>query len=576
MSVEHTLLQITASISAFLIGIETVSGVSADIRHSLDLALKLCKQTRSLIELCGQKSEALDASFQDTFRITYAIAAASHALEDLNEIITRYNPPSFENNSEPRSTVTLTPSDARRIARLLPDLKQHHATVAKEVEHLKALPNMTTTTVTMTKPPERRFENLGLLKSMLSGSKTAPSARSGTSSESSLSLEKNVSRISLTPRNGPPVPTQSPALSQHSGKGSAEHSIGTADPVSRVHLPSASPEQICPVQDSCKPNSPASEVSLAVSVSSGRGQNEAFPQPTEPIATSAASPLSAPTQTSKSSRSQTAPTPSVTLGLQALFKAPVRLGARTPIPSDSHVPSGPPFERSPGSRFDYRHSSEVSAKSSMASFQSQSSGYSIPSAHQSALEATTTRSQPKRATIQSAVSYGLPLTGPPTTGSCVQRPRSESQPASYTPYRPDGASGRSQLFVYQPRVVPSAGVLERRAPGIPGDAVIFELEGASPNFVQPTKIDIPSPRGDSVHGSPRSSTRTSPPQPIPEDGKQELETGSPITRPGASRDRVDSGAWQRRTKLLQIDDPDGHLRVRPRPAQKPREQAETA
>lgn len=292
-------------------------------------------------------------------------------------------------------------------------------------------------------------------------------------------------------------------------------------------------------------------------------------------------------------RAHTTPSSTANTGLKALFQAPTALGGSNPPAASSALrragAGNPKAQRlsggpGPGPGRSRPALPEMDSTSSLKSRYSRSSVDSSQFQPPLAVGG----SQGQRRVI-------LPYTPPPSyPGSSNRnsapplrnRPATEALPNSD---KPSAARGRtlSQLFVYQPRVVtspslPSSSAAAAAAAAVAaGDAVLYELDGVVPTVARPTEIEVSRrPRkGSAPEAStnvPRISVGTAAASQEQEEG---LRSRNPEQRPvsvpaaathavaaasvsepqllpdpGSRRHALDSAAWQRRTRLFQMED----------------------
>ncbi|KAI1074330.1 hypothetical protein F5B20DRAFT_440622 [Whalleya microplaca] len=249
-------------------------------------------------------------------------------------------------------------------------------------------------------------------------------------------------------------------------------------------------------------------------------------------------------------RSFVVPTSASSTGLQALFQQPVRLK-----PSSEHRSSGPGYAQNATI---YATSTtprkSIPGMPSMESLRSHDSRFSIPD-QQNCSETQVFRphkanhSPPKlsytdltgKLTNQSAPMHTM---GKPTVTSDVQSHRQ--------------SNGLSKLFTYHPCLVKQSPSGLSNLPA-PDSTVLCELEGEIPASQKPTEAETMRTRSASA-SSPVSPHESLFPHETTTKS-QSLESGSLVSEPGKRRDMVDSEAWQRRTKMFQMEDPDGYLRA---------------
>ncbi|KAI8626052.1 hypothetical protein F5Y19DRAFT_478884 [Xylariaceae sp. FL1651] len=243
-------------------------------------------------------------------------------------------------------------------------------------------------------------------------------------------------------------------------------------------------------------------------------------------------------------RTNTAPEISSYNGLKALFQAPVRLEpASSATSADLSFPKA--FARPIlwDADISQTTSSDLSKKQSAASLGSQSSGSS----------AYGNLTRPMMGAYRSCDSQRFPpqpvwneSPGGLTTGLTIKQ-RSED-------------CGQPQFFAYQPCEASSTKTTGNPNLSSLYDTVISELEGTPLTFAKLTEIEVMRLRGRSK--SPEQPDKD--PENLDMDNTQASAPtfAFPVTEPGTRRSEIDSGAWQRRTQIFQMEDPDGHLRLR--------------
>ncbi|KAL7625952.1 hypothetical protein AAE478_002721 [Parahypoxylon ruwenzoriense] len=230
-------------------------------------------------------------------------------------------------------------------------------------------------------------------------------------------------------------------------------------------------------------------------------------------------------------------------GLKSLFQEPVRLRAH----SASHSNGTVRVQITP------KHASSVSPSlpeslstvSSTTSLSSQVSGLnthdrpgsselrtSQPRAHHYAL------STASRSGAGAEREIGQPA-HTPNYGTARTAPTMDSQSHHI---------GLSQLFVYQARMVQQPSRDARTTSPTPGGAVLFELESTPPQSAIPPRIDMARSSVPRSSSSLLSHQATVAPQPP---GSRPV-----VPEPGSRRDVVDSKAWQRKTRMFQLNVPD--------------------
>ncbi|KAI0016115.1 hypothetical protein F4780DRAFT_760903 [Xylariomycetidae sp. FL0641] len=518
MSVERSaFLETRTSIKDLIDQLGTAGELPADVGRCLDLVHWLCRDTQHLIELRDESAARLEAQLTELFTINYAITAATQNLEDIDGFLLKYKRMALVCNASPYIQMQWAPEDVTGIAGRLTHLREQHQAVTTEINKLKT-PSATGMSSSATPTSEKRFENVRLLHALFGNNR----------------------RLSTCPFAGKekvPVPVPLPRAedsdelgeSQRPEQGSraSEKSVSTETPPQR--------DGINDVQSEDPASSPASSM-LSVTAAPPTTAERGLPLRAH-SSSEAEPPGPSRAPTARPPRAHTPTNPSLGSGLHALFQQPVRLGS-APDPqaaaADSgRLPAPPPVEA--------RQPDVASVRSSIPSLVSPSPSSSSSSAGSSHRRAS---------------SYDHPR---PAPAGLDTRPRRKGLWGLRGHARNRSSPPPPPPVVFRPRLVSKASDPEEHG-------AVYELEG-SPLVVvvaKPTQVHIVAPDSASSSSSRRSSRQLPPPTEEEEEEKPRPRSVAVHGRqvlPGGAR-RMDSEAWQRRTRVFQIEDPDGHLRVR--------------
>ncbi|KAI1373043.1 hypothetical protein F4677DRAFT_235814 [Hypoxylon crocopeplum] len=258
------------------------------------------------------------------------------------------------------------------------------------------------------------------------------------------------------------------------------------------------------------------------------------------------------TTTSKIQRPYTEPGSEASKGLKALFQEPVRLKSySTSYPSRPVYSQTSPDHPSPTSPSLLDSPSTMSSITSLASYiyeRRTDDGMSSIEFETAQLHATQHR--PLLTSSQSEQR---------TEG--IHRPDSQTSRNSQAQYSRSQRIALSQIFVYQARVTSTPVVDEMSATPTYGKDIPLGLECASSQFHQSTSTEGELTRHASISSvvaldssAPHEST-------IDPQDPQPSNSGLMILEPDNRRGVVDSQAWQRKTRLLQLDLPNYHLEI---------------
>lgn len=443
---------------------------------------------------------------------------------------------------------------------------------------------------------ERRFENVDLLMSLMGENKKRTN---GSHTHQSLSTPRCLTETEVlapTTRKvllGGQEPLREPA------RGSYDHNRNhlagipaTTSPVPSVRSEAPSPPPPYQARRSLDMGSSATTTSTSTYLSlptdlprqgeTGMGNHTRCRSSSDlPTFGSIKPPPPQTTMTTTAPRSKTMPSPTTaSTGLKALFQVPVVLGesntptstlsaSRTSTENSNTRPrplsSGPP------------QSQTRPALPEMDSMSSLNSRYSRSSAESHTVASAELQRQQE---IQTQLSRPLPSQRPPSypggsgrpsssnsssnSSRGVQHNRPATQPLTSDKQRAVAtadARGRllSQLFVYQPRVV-TPSTASAAAAVTAGDAVLYELDGVVPTVARPIEVVVSRPRKTSEPNPPKSLGPTSPSTQEQNQGRSPKHTQQTATAlsllpdPGSRRHELDSAAWQRRTRLFQVED----------------------
>ncbi|KAI0481272.1 hypothetical protein GGR56DRAFT_313422 [Xylariaceae sp. FL0804] len=573
------LLQAIASTTSLISWAGGLQDVPAEVGHCLGVARLLCVDTQDLIGLCDEKSQTVGLDLHGLLGMSYRNIIRH--LEDVNSILLKYKALETEHNTA-QSTITWQTADTKAAMERLPDLQELHASILKQMESLRGSHSASGTTTVTTSPTssERLFEEFNHIGPLLDEGRGMSPVSSATSSLRSPSLSSKHSTTNGQAVYSLPERTLSASKRDRSGGPASTRDLEglyrhDSAPTGNPYVVPGLPQRLA---SSPAYNAPSKPQDAIVNPESGSGLRNLFrtPAPLSPPAQQRRAPMQPQVQAfplyGAALKSHTEPVPVVAesnAGLQALFQAPVRLGARLP-PGPSH-PAGADHER--------RRPSRVSAASSTSSIRSQS---------------------PPNASCPSSCYYDgsgpdglqvLPLqlshktllpTYPQSRAAQVLR---HTSPAALKE-KDQGRrlTGLSQLF------------LRREGKTGFSRTSIYELADTSllasalPVPVQHTHTDTSATTDSSLPDVPPGRTTSSTDQHQQHQPLTAAETeedvpaaftwpalpvasgsdsiGPPAANPRSNLPRRDgslSDAWQQRTQLLQIEDVDGHLRRRRRP-----------
>ncbi|KAI0378677.1 hypothetical protein F5Y04DRAFT_261342 [Hypomontagnella monticulosa] len=340
---------------------------------------------------------------------------------------------------------------------------------------------------------ERKFKNVDLLKSLMSGSKKGTSGRSTLPPKHSSDLRSSVEQI-----------TESDTHDR-----------------SNIESPSATPEAPSPHPENESPNVEISE-DIASIISDGFS------------CLSLDLSLDVPLQSSPNATLQeldTEPVPKSKPGLKALFQQPVRLrphSASYPtIRPDDSVPTSPSVQASltttPSVKSDRSQTSESSTSGQSSGAESQISSVDPPF----------NQPPPPLPEYQSSIAFTHHRSSSSTNGNTYEANLRREKVAL------------SQVFMYQARVSCKPTYDAESTSLTPRNAIPVELEGdePEPNGIQGKKPKVtPTPSvATTTILSPTYGNSISP---------QSLDSGLIVLEPDCRRNAVDSQHWQRKTKMF--------------------------
>ncbi|KAI0127354.1 hypothetical protein BJ170DRAFT_595226 [Xylariales sp. AK1849] len=356
---------------------------------------------------------------------------------------------------------------------------------------------------------ERQFENLDLLQSLI-GVKKPPTVKTANGASRFQTITADVM--------GRPGRSRSPSTTT-SERGSVNLEHASPVNVPYQHTPSYPPTGLSPSASFSSIASESQGGSLVLSIATTPGEScsdhliQQFTSPSPPQSDA---------------------------GLMALFQKPVPLGFSSerplPTPSQSSTRWPDPDRQSSLTAM----TPPIPVTPTTASFQTQRSQFSVPV---SAVELDTqspfgTRFQ-QRARPESCSTY-------------PERPHMATWDSNQSGLPYSRNQGLSQFFVYRPRALAGSTTGATGSP-MANETALFELEGSIPAYAKATDVQIPRPEVSPANGHlvPRfagidAASSQAPATP------EVSNTAPPNSEAANRRDRVDSAAWRRKTKLFQI------------------------
>ena len=145
------------------------------VQRCLQLVEQIHGSLQHLIALRDENLARLVATPQELGRVNAVIDAAAETITDVGLLLEKYRPDADLGRASLKARIVWVVTDAESFSLCAPNLLIQHATVLSEINYLESWdPRLRMADRAERTEPQRRFENVGLLQSILGGGQVVP------------------------------------------------------------------------------------------------------------------------------------------------------------------------------------------------------------------------------------------------------------------------------------------------------------------------------------------------------------------------------------------------------------------